>query len=165
MIQTLRKHHFHEEASAVLAASMDEVFAYLDDHRSLAGHMGSSSSPMMGGGEMSLELDAGGGREVGSHIRMGGTAFGLRIFVDEVVVERRPPRSKTWQTDEEHLVVIGDYAMGFRIDPHPDGCALTVWIGYDRPERNRWLGVIGGRMYARWCVRQMRDAAVARFSA
>lgn len=164
MTDTLKKHRFHEEASSVVPAGMDEVFAYLDDHRSLAGHMGSGSSPMMGGGEMSLELDAGGGREIGSHIRMAGTAFGLKLLVDEVVVERTPPRSKAWQTAEQHLLVIGDYAMGFRIDPHPDGCALTVWIGYNRPERNRILGVLGGRIYARWCVRQMRDAAVTRFS-
>ena len=165
MTETLKKHRYHEEASALVRADMDDVFAYLDDHRSLASHMGSGSSPKMGGGTMTLELDAGGGREIGSHIRMGGTAFGLKLFVDEVVTERTPPRSKAWQTVEQHLVVIGDYAMGFRIDPAAEGSDLTVWIGYDRPERNRWLGKLGGRMYARWCVRQMRDAAVAQFNA
>jgi hypothetical protein len=41
---------------------------------------------------------------------------------------------------------------------------LAVWIDYDLPRRQRWIGVLGGRMYARWCVRQMRDAAVARYA-
>ena len=50
----------------------------------------------MGGGQMSLELDAAGGREVGSHIRMTETAFGLKLALDQVVIERTPPRSKTW---------------------------------------------------------------------
>lgn len=48
-----------------------------------------------------------------------------------------PPRWKAWQTTEQRLIVIGDYAMGFRIDPTGHGCHLTVWIGYDRPERQR----------------------------
>lgn len=160
----MRKHHFHEEASAALDANAEEVFAFLDDHRSLASHMGSGSSPLMGGGSMTLELDAGKGRQVGSHIRMAGTAFGLKVFVDEVVLEHVPPRRKAWQTVEQRLIVIGDYAMGFRIEPAGHGCDLSVWIGYNRPERHRWLGALGGRMYARWCVRQMRDAAVARFA-
>ena len=58
--------------------------------------MGAGTSPVMGGGQMSLELDAAGGREVGSHIRMTGTAFGLKLALDQVVIERTPPRSKTW---------------------------------------------------------------------
>ncbi|WP_243073713.1 SRPBCC family protein [Microbacterium sp. SS28] len=159
---TKRQYRYSEEASARLTATAEEVFTFLDDHRSIAVHMGAGRSPMMGGGEMALELDAGGGREVGSHIRMTGTAFGLKLALDQVVVERTPPTSKAWQTVSQRLIVIGAYAMGFRIEPAASGTQLTVWIRYDAAP-NRVLGLLGGRMYARWCVRQMRDAAAAHF--
>lgn len=153
--------HF-EEASALVAGSADEVFNYLDDHRSIAAHMDAGGSPMMGGGQMSLELDAAGGRELGSHIRMTGTAFGLKLALDQVVVERTPPHSKTWQTVSQRLLVIGEYAMGYQIEPRSEGAHLTVWIRYNSAP-NRLLGLLGGKMYARWCVDQMRDAAVRQF--
>ncbi|MFH8253136.1 SRPBCC family protein [Microbacterium sp. B2969] len=159
-----RDYRYSEQASALLTATAEEVFTYLDDHRSIASHMAADSSPMMGGGEMGLELDAGGGRAVGPHIRMTGTAFGLKLALDQVVVERTPPTTKSWQTVTQRLIVIGAYAMGFRIEPRKDGTMLTVWIHYD-PAPNRLLGLLGGRRYARWCVRQMRDAAAARFRA
>lgn len=164
MVDTTRTYARHEDASVVLPAAPEDLFAFLDDHRVLASHMGSRRSPRLGGGEMRLELDAGQGRELGSHIRMTGTAFGLRLSVDEVVVERTPPRTKTWQTVEQRLVVIGPYAMGYRIDALSTGSRLTVWIDYSLPEHNRWLGVVGGGSYARWCVRQMTDAARQRFA-
>jgi len=62
-------------------------------------------------------------------------------------------------------LVIGDYSMGFVTTSAAAESLLTVWIDYALPRRNKWLGILGGRLYARWCVRQMRDAASARFSA
>jgi hypothetical protein len=52
----------------------------------------------MGAGRMSYEFDAAKGQTIGSHIRMGGKAFGLRLAVEEVVTEREPPRRKVWKT-------------------------------------------------------------------
>ncbi|MFN9848322.1 MAG: hypothetical protein ACK56C_08120 [Alphaproteobacteria bacterium] len=52
------------------------------------------SSAIMVGGRMTYDFDAEGGQAVGSHMRMGGSAFGLRILVDEVVTVREPPRRK-----------------------------------------------------------------------
>ena len=43
--------------------------AYLDDPKALAAHMGESSM-MMAGSRMSINVDADGGRVVGSKIRM-----------------------------------------------------------------------------------------------
>src|SRR3990167_6963246 len=73
-------------------------------------------SAMMGGGRMTYAFDAQRGQAVGSHIRMGGEAFGLRLFVDEVVTVRDPPRRKVWRTTgEPRLIIIGAYEMGFEI--------------------------------------------------
>ena len=55
----------HKEGSVLIAASPEIVFAYVDDHSRLSSHM-NESSWMMGGGGMSLELDAAKGQAVGS---------------------------------------------------------------------------------------------------
>lgn len=125
----------HREASAMIAAPAEQIFARLDDQTRLAEHMGRPSM-MMGGGRMTYAFDDGRGRAVGSHIRMGGKAFGLDLDLDEVVTERDPPWRKVWRTvGAPRLVIIGAYAMGFEIAPSPGGSRLTVWIDYALPGR------------------------------
>lgn len=155
----------HAEASADLPASPQEVFDYLDDHRNLSSHMESSHSAMMAGGKMQLILDDQQGRTIGSHIVMRGKVLGFDLFVDEILIERVPFEKKTWETVEDRLVVIGAYRLGFHIAPRvTDGSTLTVWIDYDLPSRRRWLGHLGGSMYADWCVQQMLGAARSHFT-
>ncbi len=113
---------------------------------------------------MSVDIDDQHGQAVGSHIRMGGRAFGLRISLDEVVTAHEPPRVKTWETvGEPRLVVIGGYRMGVVIIDLGGETHLKVWIAYDLPRRNRWLGRLFGGVYARWCVRQMASDAQSLF--
>ena len=154
----------HMEASAHLAAEPHKVFALLDDQTRLAEHMGKPSL-MMGGGKMTYELDEQKGQAVGSHIRMGGSAFGLQLFLDAVVTERIPPRRKVWQTvGMPRLVVIGSYKMGFELTGAGAGSTLKVWIDYDLPRRGlgRFVPALGSA-YARWCVKQMASDAVRAF--
>ena len=154
----------HFEASCTLPAAAALVFAHLDDPSRLAAHM-TKPSPMMGGGSMTYDLDAGRGMAVGSHIKMGGSAFGLTLFVDEVVVERDPPRRKMWRTvGVPRLLIIGGYEMGFGLEPQPGGSRLRVWIDYALPKPffARLLGLLFAAFYARWCVsRMVADASAA----
>jgi hypothetical protein len=154
------------EASSTIAASAAEIFARLDDQSRLAEHMG-RPTVMMGGGRMTYEFDDGKGQTIGSHIRMAGQAFGLNLYLDEVVTERDPPRSKVWQTvGATKLVIIGSYVMGFEIDPSPGGSQLRVWIDYTLPSRGpgRWMPAFAA-LYGRWCVEQMVKDAVTYFEA
>ncbi len=154
----------HVEASAMIAASAELVFARLDDQTRLAEHMGRSSM-MMGGGRMTYEFDEGKGQAVGSHIRMGGAAFGLRLSLAEVVTEREPPRHKVWRTvGAPNLIIIGSYTMGFEIDPKAGESQLLVWIDYELPNRGpgRWMPALAA-FYGRWCVAQMVKDAVLHF--
>jgi hypothetical protein len=153
----------HAETTILVAATPSTLFEFLDDHNNLSSHMENSSSPMMGGGRMELLLDDADGRTVGSHIVMRGSAFGLNVFVDEIVVERTPPVSKSWRTVEERLVVIGRYSLGFTISGKGNASRLTVWIDYDLPARGRVLGLLGGGAYAKWCVKQMTKSALAKY--
>lgn len=150
----------HEEATASIPATPERLFTHLDDQTRLGAHM-SRPSLMMGGGEMRYVLDETRGQAVGSHIRMNGKAFGVKLSLDEVVQERVPPRRKVWRTvGEPKLIVIGSYEMGFELTPTNGGARLVVWIDYDLPRKG--LGRIFPALavfYARWCVRRMvRDA-------
>jgi hypothetical protein len=150
----------HKEASVQVAAAPDTVFARLDDQTRLAEHMGKPSL-MMGGGRMTYDFDEAKGKAVGSHIRMGGSAFGLTLDLDEVVTERDPPHRKVWRTvGAPRLVIVAAYEMGFALRPVAGGSDLRVWIDYDLPPRGvgRALPFLGDA-YARWCVEQMAQDA------
>jgi hypothetical protein len=157
----------HAESSGVVSAPVERVFAYLDDHERLSSHM-SRSSWKMGGGSMRTVLDEAMGRSVGSTIRLEGTVFGLRLFVEEVVVERVPPNHKAWQTvGTPRLLVIGAYRMRFEVMPSEPDSRVRVLIDYALPETGfaRWLGHVFGGYYAHWCTRRMVVDARTHFAA
>jgi Polyketide cyclase / dehydrase and lipid transport len=155
----------HQEAAGLVAASPDAVFAHLDDQTRLAAHM-SRRSWMMGGGRMTYEFDQEHGQAVGSHIRMGGSAFGIGLALDEVVTERNPPTRKAWRTvGKTRLIVVGGYTMGFDLAPANPGTRVEVWIDYALPRTGigRWFPSLSDA-YARWCVQQMVRDTVAAFA-
>lgn len=142
------------------------MFAFLDDHRQLAAHM-AKSSPMMGGGSMTLETDDRDGRAFGSHIRMSGRVLGPVLALDEGVDVRKPPLRRSWHTvGMPRLVVIGHYRMGF--DLAPRGAAtprLRLWIDDDLPASlpGRIAGTLFAGFHARWCIAQVLAPCLQRF--
>jgi hypothetical protein len=154
---------FHCERSVRLGATAERAFDYLDDFHRLSAHM-EGSSPMMAGSAMTITTDERGGRAVGSRVRMQGRVFGLTLSLEQVVTERRPPAAKTWQTIDTRLLVIGQYRLGFRVEPQPAGVRLNVFIDYRLPDGwpARWLGRLFAPAYAWWCIGRMaRDAESA----
>ena len=155
----------HHEKEAIIPASQAEVFAYLDDHTRLAAHM-EKRSMMMLGGRMTYAFDAGQGRAVGSVIRMGGHFLGLSLVVVEVVTERTPATSKTWETrGPQRLLIIDSYVMGFETRDVTGRTNTRVYINYRLPSSlpGRWLGLLFAGVYARWCVSRMLDDASRHF--
>lgn len=105
---------------------------------------------------METSVDEGQGQKVGSHIRMRGTAFGIKVSLDEIITRYEPPVAKTWETvGTPRLLVIGQYDMGIEIKPQDDKSELRVFIDYNLPSKNIWLGKLFGGIYAKWCVQQM----------
>jgi hypothetical protein len=151
----------HHSVDGRIAASADSVFDFLDDPMRLNDHM-SRSSWMMGGGSMQLELDAGAGRKIGSRMTLRGSAFGLQLYLEEVVIERSVPSRKVWQTcGAPRLWLMADYRLGFEIEALADACQVRVFIDYALPTSGpgRWLGMIFGSAYAKWCTdRMLADA-------
>ena len=157
----------HHESRGFVRAPISDLFTHLDDHSRLSSHM-SKSSWMMGGGRMDTIVDAQRGQAVGATLKLEGVVFGVRLFVEEVVTERRPPHRKVWETvGMPRLLVIGSYRMGFDLTPRPGGSELRVFIDYALPEKGfaRWLGRLFGGYYARWCTRRMVADAAKAFAA
>lgn len=142
--------------------SVASVFAVVDDHNRLAGHM-EKPSLMMAGARMRIETDPRRGQAVGSEIRIFGRVLGVPIWVTEKVIDYAPPLRKVWLTAvEPRLLVIGRYRMGVELAPLAQAVQLRVWIEYDLPTGwfTRLLGKLFGGVYAQWCVDQMlRDAS------
>lgn len=156
----------HFEKSESIQGSPQEIFGYVDDHSIFSTHM-SKSSWMMIGGSMDTQTDERRGQEVGSHIRMNGKVLGIKIFLDEVVTEHKPPFSKAWQTvGDLNLLVISHYRMGLGISPENSHSNLKVYIDYEFPQsfKTRWLGLLFGGIYARWCVNQVINGVKEHFS-
>jgi hypothetical protein len=153
---------FHREASTTVESTAAKVFAALDDHKRLAGHM-SKPSLMMAGTKMTIETDPLEGKALGSEIRLRGRVLGIPIYVVEKVVEYAIPLRKVWQTTTEpRLLVIGAYRMGVELTPKAQAVQLRVWIDYDLPTGwfSHLLGRLLGGLYAQWCLDQMlRDAS------
>ena len=153
----------HYQNSKLIPAGTADVFAFIDDHTRLSSHM-DKPSWMMGGGRVNTSIDAGHGQEVGSHIRMNGKAFGISIFLDEVITRHEPPRLKMWETvGTPKLLVIGNYQMKVEIEPRKGGSLLSGIIDYDLPETNVWLGKLFSGIYAKWCIQQMLKDAYNHF--
>ena len=153
------------ESTALVDAPIDQVFAYLDDPNALAAHMGESSM-MMAGSRMSIDVDADGGRVVGSKIRMQGRLMGIPLSLEEVITERQVPSMKVWETiGTPNLVVMAHYRMGFELTPKGDASMVRVFIDYSLPTAapGSWLGRLLGGVYARWCTKQMADGAARQF--
>lgn len=149
----------HHETIINVAASPEDVFAFVDDHAKLSAHM-NKRSWMMAGSRMSVETDAQHGKAVGSKIRMSGSILGLTLALEESVIERSPPWRKVWETiGTPQLVVVGPYRMGVQIKPNGEDSELQVSIDYMLPTSGvgRWLGKAFGRSYARWCTEKMAN--------
>ena len=158
------RYPLHHRSEVDVGTDAHSLFALLDDHRRLVGHM-EKPSLMMAGATTRVETDALNGQAVGSVIKVTGRVLGVSLAVEEVVTERVPPMRKTWETrGEPRLLVIGSYRMGFTITPQGKGSQLVVFIDYQNPPRgfSRGLALMFGGIYAAWCTRRMAtDAAAA----
>jgi hypothetical protein len=153
------------EATAIVRASPDALFDYLDDQARLGTHMEKPSMMMMGG-RMTYEFDAAKGRAEGSVITMRGNVLGLSLQAEEVVRHREPPRRKMWETrGRPRILIIDAYRMGFEIAPTGANSELRAFIEYNMPTESigRILGWLFVPLYARWCVRSMARDARRRF--
>lgn len=155
----------HFEQDVVLPERAAVVFEHLDDFERLGAHM-MRSSWMMAGSHMHYEFDASRGRALHAKVGLRGSMLGLRLTIDEEIVERTPPTVKAWQTiGTPRMLVLSAYRMGYALAPEQNGCRLKVFIDYAFPPRGfaGWLARIAGPMYARWCVISMIEDAVRVF--
>jgi hypothetical protein len=156
---------FHHETKSTLHTSAQRAFDFLDDFSKLSAHM-ERPSAMMLGSRMEIATDEGGGRAVGSRVRLSGQVLGIRLSLEEVVVERQPPTRKAWDTVQARLLVIGQYRLGFELTPRNEHCDLRVFIDYDWPRGafSRCIAALLAKRYARWCTERMANDAAEHFA-
>ncbi|MDL2337227.1 MAG: SRPBCC family protein [Pseudomonadota bacterium] len=157
---------FHHESTGPSNAPVEQVFAFLDDPKALAAHMGESSMMMLGS-RMSIDVDADGGRVIGSKVGMQGRVLGIRLSLEEVITRRQVPVIKVWETvGTPKLLVIAHYRMGFELTRSGVSSLVRVFIDYSLPINApwSWLGRLPGAVYARWCTRQMVMGAAGHFT-
>ena len=157
---------FHHENSGLVNAPVERVFAFLDDPKALAAHMGAPSMMMLGS-HMSIDVDAGGGHVIGSKVRMHGRMLGIRLSLEEVITERKVPDMKVWETiGTPNLLVIAHYRMGFELTRKGAASLVRVFIDYSLPINapGSWFGSLLGAVYARWCTKQMVTGAARHFT-
>lgn len=155
----------HYEDNTTLPVSPVRIFEYADNHANFSSHM-NKSSWMMGGGRMNTHTDEKKFQEAGSHLQMDGTVLGIKLFLDEIITQYKPPLRKEWTTvGDINLVVIGHYTLGFEIKPENGNSNLRVYIDYELPKSpgTRWLGYLFGKTYAKWCVGQMLNGVKDHF--
>ena len=157
-----QRYSFHEENTGFIRQVPEQVFATLDDHVRLAAHM-TKRSWRTSWATTQIVTNPEEPRGVGAHIALRGRVLGFRLSVEEAVTRYEPPSLKEWETTEEpHLLVIGRYRMAFSTTSVGNGTQLRVTIDYNHPASGltRLLGILFGRIYAKWCTSQMvSDAA------
>ena len=151
----------HHRSEVDVRAEAKVLFAHLDDHRRLAGHM-EQPSLMKAGATMRVETDALKGQAVGSVVRITGRVLGVNLAVDGVVTERVLPLRKTWATrGQPQLLVIGSCRIGFTIAAQGDRSRLVMLIDYELPTRGfaHGLALDFSAANAAWCTRRRANDA------
>jgi hypothetical protein len=157
----------HYEEAQLIHGPADQVFEFVDVFQNLSKHMDEPNWRMLWGW-IKVKTDEKGGQEVGSVVSLNGSVLGIKLAVIEKVTRRDPPYRKSWRTfNGINLLVIGHYTLGFEITPQEGNSVLTAHIDYELPSsaRTRWLGYLLGGLYAKWCVREMLQAAQHHFQA
>src|SRR6476469_6363826 len=125
----------HFQQSVTLAERASVVFEHLDDFERLGAHM-MHSSGMMAGSRMRYEFDGARGRAEHAVVHLRGAVLGFALTIDEEVIERTPPVTKTWQTiGTPRMLVLDAYRMGYVLEPRGSASCLTVFIDYALPSR------------------------------
>ena len=149
--------------TALINASPEQVFAYVDDIRNLARHMSESPSMPMMGSKLKLEIVTPEPTGVGATYRYTGKMLGLVLDFSETVTTYVAGREKIWRTiGEPKLLIMRGYGMRVLVVPvTPATANLTISIDYELPASGFWrsAGLLLAPVYSRWCLTSMVDGS------
>ncbi|MGV1827116.1 MULTISPECIES: hypothetical protein [Rhizobium/Agrobacterium group] len=95
------------QADVEVTTSAERLFDYMDE-QAKPGRRMQRSSIMMLWGSMAYDFDEARGRSIGSVIKMTGKVAGLKLYVDEVVIQRQRPFLKAWETVGEPRLLVSE---------------------------------------------------------
>ena len=153
----------HLSRTALINASPEQVFAYVDDIRNLARHMSESPSMPMMGSKLKLEIVTPEPTGVGATYRYTGKMLGLVLDFSETVTTYIAGREKIWRTiGDPKLLIMRGYEMRGLVEPvTPATTNLTISIDYELPDKGFWrmAGWLLGDAYSKWCLTGMVDGS------
>ena len=149
--------------TALIGASAERVFAYVDDIRNLARHMSESPSMPMMGSKLTLEIVTTEPTGVGAIYRYSGQMLGLVLDFSEAVTTYVAGREKIWRTiGNPKLLIMRGYEMRVLVGPAtPTTSNLTISIDSELPASGFWrlAGWLLADVYSRWCLKGMVDGS------
>ena len=149
--------------TALVGASAERVFAYVDDIRNLARHMSESRSMPMMGSKLTLEIVTPASTGIGATYRYTGKMLGLVLDFSETVTTYVAGREKIWRTiGYPKLLIMRGYEMRVLVEPlTPATTNLTISIDYELPISRFWriAGWLLADAYSRWCLTGMVDGS------
>ena len=149
--------------TALISASAEQVFAYVDDIRNLARHMSESPSMPMMGSKLTLEIVTPEPTGIGATYRYTGKMLGLVLDFSETVTTYIAGREKIWRTiGHPKMLIMRGYEMRVLVEPVTSATAnLTISIDYELPASGFWriAGWLLGDAYSRWCLTGMVDGS------
>ena len=149
--------------TALINASPEQVFAYVDDIRNLARHMSESPSMPMMGSKLKLEIVTPEPTGVGATYRYTGKMLGLVLDFSETVTTYVAGREKIWHTIGcPQLLILRGYKMHVLVEPvTPATSKLTIGVDYELPKAGVWwiAGWLLADAYSRWCLSGMVDGS------
>lgn len=153
----------HYEDSSLIPAPVEDVFDYIDDHSNYYSHVIKFARLM--GGDMEIRFDDGSARRTGSHVYLEGKLFGKSLSLEEVITDREPPHSKSWETvGVPKFLIIGQYRYELQIEQEGEATLLRVSFSYDPPSGRSRLRRAIGDIYAEKCAKEMVKVAHSHFA-
>jgi hypothetical protein len=153
----------HLSRTALIGASSERAFAYVDDIRNLARHMSESRSMPMMGSKLTLEIVTPAPTGVGATYRYSGRMLGLVLDFSETVTTYVAGREKIWRTiGNPKLLIMRGFEMRVLVEPVTSATSnLTISIDYELPVSGFWqaAGWLLADVYSRWCLTGMVDGS------
>ena len=143
--------------SAIIHATPEKVFIYMDNIANTGMHMTKSSKPMMGSKlELKqLSLNATG---LNTKFRWFGKIMGFTMDFTVVVTKWIKDKERVWETIEPaKMIIMGWYQMRLMISPQGGNTKVTLSIAYTKPKNIffKFIAFLFAPFYSNWCLNNM----------
>lgn len=150
--------------TAIINASPDKVFTFMDNIENTGMHMTKSNVPMFGS-KLNIEWLTENKTGFGAKYRWTGNVLGMKMDFIVEVTKWEEAKEKIWETTgESKMIILSWYRMFLQLTAQNDGnTKAELGIDYTRP-KGGLLGFALAKRYAVWCVNSMLNDTKKQFN-